>query len=30
MIEAAVEMDDDVMAAYLDGQEPDDADAAPC
>ncbi len=23
MIEAAVEMDDDVMAAYLDGQEPD-------
>ncbi|NVO13680.1 MAG: elongation factor G [Rhodoplanes sp.] len=25
MIEAAVELDDDVMAAYLDGQEPDDA-----
>ena len=25
MIEAAVELDDDVMAAYLDGQEPDEA-----
>ena len=25
MIEAAVEMDDDVMGAYLDGQEPDEA-----
>src|SRR5208282_4698365 len=25
MIEAAVEMDDDVMAAYLDGAEPDEA-----
>jgi elongation factor G len=25
MIEAAVEMDDDAMGAYLDGQEPDDA-----
>ena len=25
MIEAAVEMDDDVMAAYLDGKEPDEA-----
>jgi elongation factor G len=25
MVEAAVEMDDDAMAAYLDGQEPDEA-----
>jgi elongation factor G len=29
MIEAAVEMDDDVMAAYLDGQEPDAPTADP-
>ena len=25
MIEAAVELDDDVMAEYLDGKEPDEA-----
>ena len=25
MIEAAVELDDDVLAAYLDGKEPDEA-----
>jgi elongation factor G len=30
MIEAAVEMDDDVMAAYLDGEEPDEATLKRC
>jgi elongation factor G len=30
MIEAAVEMDDDVMAAYLDGVEPDEATLKRC
>ena len=27
LIEAAVELDDDAMSAYLDGNEPDDGDA---
>ena len=27
LLEAAVELDDEVLAAYLDGKEPDEADA---
>jgi len=30
MLEAAVELDDDVMAAWLDGKEPDEATISAC